>query len=185
MAINIYLTRMNASARPHGSEVIGYFQRYIDKATGDDLFRALNKASDRLWETVYRIPTGQAENRYAAGKWSIKEVFQHVIDTERIFCYRALRFARNDRTELPGFDENAFVANADTERRELHELLREHDVLRANTISLFQSFSEDMLLHRGIANGNTMSVRAIGWTIAGHVTHHMEVIEERYLGLKP
>jgi uncharacterized damage-inducible protein DinB len=172
---------MKASARPADDEVNGYFANYIGKAQGDDLFRALNKASDRLWETVYRIPTGHADHRYAPGKWSIKEVFQHVLDSERIFCYRALRFARNDATELPGFDENVYIENADTGHRELHELLREHDVVRVSTIALFRSFTDEMLLRSGIANGSRISVRALGWTIAGHVTHHMEVIDERYL----
>jgi uncharacterized damage-inducible protein DinB len=172
---------MKAVPRPEAGEAISQFNTYISKATGSDLFQALNKASDRLWETVYRIPTGFADHRYAEGKWSIKEVFQHVLDSERIFCYRALCFARNDATELPGFDENAYAANADTSHRELHELLREHDLVRAATMALFRGFSEEMLLRSGVANGKRISVRAIGWTIAGHVTHHMDVIDERYL----
>lgn len=173
---------MIATERPSSSEVNSYFQNYIAQAQGGDLLAALQKASDRLWETVYRIPTGFADHRYAPGKWSIKEVFQHLIDTERVFCYRALCFARTDATELPGFDENSYIDNAATERRELHQLLREHDLQRASTIALFESFSEEMLLRTGVANGNRISVRALGWTIAGHVMHHMDVVDQRYLG---
>ncbi len=175
---------MIGTDRPEPTELIPYFGSYIAKAIGADLFSALQKASDRTWETIYRIPTGSADHRYAPGKWSIKEVFQHLIDTERIFCYRALRFARLDPTELPGYDENAYIDNASTEKREFHLLLEEHDVVRAGTVALFRSFSEDMLLRRGIANGNMISVRAIGWTIAGLAMHHMDVIDQRYLELK-
>jgi uncharacterized damage-inducible protein DinB len=172
---------MNAWGRPAPEEIAGYYHGYIALAEGDDLVRALQKASDTVWNTVYLIPAGRAEHRYAPGKWSIKEVFQHVIDSERIFAYRALRFARNDRTELPGYEENDYVPEARVERRGFHQLLREHDVVRNATIELFRSFDEEMLLRSGTANKNRMSVRALGWTIAGHAMHHMRVITERYL----
>ena len=176
-----YLHRMSAFGRPAPGESPAYFQRYIDKAPGDDLMLALRKASEALWDAVAKIRTGQGEYRYAEGKWTINEVFQHLIDTERVFCYRALCFARADATELPGFDENEYVRNADTARREMHHLLREHDVVRSATLQLFGSFSPEMLERVGTANGKRMTVRALGWTIAGHVMHHLEVIHERYL----
>jgi hypothetical protein len=177
------LESMRNNGRPATEEVAAYYHQYIEKAIGDDVLEALKHASDRAWETVYRIPTGHADHRYAPGKWTIKQIFQHLLDTERVFCYRALRFARNDGTELPGFDENEFAENADTSHRELHQLLREHDLQRSSTIALFRSFTEEMLMRSGVANGNRISVRALGWTIAGHVHHHMKVIDERYLGL--
>jgi len=172
---------MDNAHRPGLDELEAYYHSYLAKAEGDDLFQALKNASERLWRTVYRIPTGFGDHRYAPGKWSIKEVFQHLLDTERIFCYRALCFARNDHTELPGFDENSYIDHAQVEKRELHELLSEHDLLRASTIALFKGFSDEMLLRGGIANGKHITVRALGWTIAGHVMHHMDVIDERYL----
>ena len=172
---------MNAWGRPAPEEVVGFYWNYIERAEGDDLIRALQKASDAVWNTVYLIPTGKAEHRYAPGKWTIKEVFQHVVDSERIFSYRALRFARNDGTELPGFEENDYVPEARVDRRGFHQLLREHDAVRASTIELFRSFDEEMLLRSGTANNNRMSVRGLGWAIAGHAMHHMRVIEERYL----
>lgn len=174
---------MSSLHRPAPVEYPTYYGTYIDKAEGGDLLRALRKASDKVWDTVYRIPTGSADRRYADGKWSVKEIFQHVIDSERVFCYRALRFARNDATALPGFDETAYTPEARVERRGFHQLLREHDAVRAGSIELFTSFDEEMLLRTGTANGQVMSVRALGWAIAGHAVHHMRVIEERYLPL--
>jgi hypothetical protein len=168
-------------ARPGNGEMIPYFNAYVAQAEGSDLIHALKKASDRLWETAYRIPTGYGDHRYSEGKWTIKEVLQHVIDTERILSYRALSFARGEATALPGFDEDAYAAHADAGRRELHQLLREHDIVRSSTLALFRSFSDEMLLRTGVANGHAITVRALGWTIAGHSTHHMNVIDQRYL----
>ena len=172
---------MRTIQRPATEEMIAYFQRYVVQAHGNDLIEALRNASEQTWEVVSRIPAGFADHRYAPGKWSIKEIFQHLIDTERVFAYRALCFSRNEVIELPGFDENMYIENANTDRRELHELLREYDVVRSSTIQLFNGMSEEMLMRSGTANGNLISVRAIGWTIAGHVLHHMQIIDQRYL----
>ncbi len=176
---------MNTLGRPSPDEVPAYYRPYIDAAEGDDLVRALQKASDDLWNTVYLIPTGMAEHRYAEGKWTIKEVFQHLIDTERIWCYRALRFARNDATELHGFEEDDYVPAARVARRGFHQLLREHDAVRGATIELFRSFDEEMLMRGGVANGKSITVRGLGWTIAGHSVHHMRVVVDRYLEKRP
>ncbi|MCB0790484.1 MAG: DinB family protein [Flavobacteriales bacterium] len=167
--------------RPGDVEVPAYYREYVRDADGGDLVRALHKASDDVWSTVYHIAPGAADMRYAPDKWSIKEIFQHLIDAERIFCYRALRFSRNDDTALEGFDENTYVPEAKVERRGLHQLLREHDAVRASTIELFRSFDDDMLRRMGTANGERISVRALGWVIAGHAMHHMRVVRERYL----
>jgi len=105
----------------------------------------------------------------------------HVIDTERIFQYRALRFARADKTDLAGFSENDFVSNSDANERSLVSLLNEFTTLRKSTISLFESFNEDTLLRIGGAGGNTMSVRAAGYLIVGHQKHHVNVVKQRYL----
>lgn len=167
--------------RPPLDEIPPYYRSYVEKAPDGDLIKTLRSASDRLWKTVSRIPPGYADHRYQPEKWSIKEVFQHVLDSERIFAYRALRFARNDATELPGFDENAYGRAARVGHREFHELLREHDALRWTTVELFRSFTPEMLTRMGTANGTRISVRAIGWVISGHAVHHMDVIDERYL----
>ena len=172
---------MKRIERPAPEEMIAYFQRYTTLAHGEDLLEALQFASEKLWELAAHIPAGFADHRYAPGKWSIKEVLQHLIDTERVFSYRAMCFSRLEATGLPGFDEDMYIENAATDRRELHEILQEHDVVRRSTIELFKGMSDEMLLRRGTANGNRISVRAIGWAIAGHVMHHVQVLEQRYL----
>jgi hypothetical protein len=105
----------------------------------------------------------------------------HLIDAERIFAYRALRFARNDKTELPGFDENSYVDEANANQRSIQDLLTELLVVRQASLTLFKSFSEEQLLCKGIASNNPMSVRALGFIIIGHQNHHQKVFEERYL----
>ena len=163
------------------SEVPAFYHGYIVAAEGADPIGAMKAAQTRTNNMITRIPAGRGDHRYAPGKWSIKEVIQHVIDSERIFSYRALRFARNDATELPGFDENRYAPNAEAGRRELAAIVEELNLTRASTLAMFQSFTPEMLLRSGKANRNSISVRALGWVIAGHAEHHMNVIEQRYL----
>ncbi|HMC96969.1 MAG TPA: DinB family protein [Flavobacteriales bacterium] len=171
---------MNGRERPDPSEVPGFYHGYVALATEQDLLAALRSASDRTASIMGRVPDGRGDHRYAPGKWSIKDVLQHVIDAERIFGYRALRFARNDATELPGFEENDYAPNALADRRELADLVAEFGTVRAATTTLFRSFSPEMSLRAGTANKARISVRALGWVIAGHTMHHMNVIEQRY-----
>ena len=172
---------MSLLERPPLEEVPAYYHNYVNTATGDDLQQALQNASDRAWAIQRLLPVDRHEHRYAPGKWSVKEVFQHLIDAERIFAYRALRFARNDAMPLPGFEENDYVPEARCGTRGMHAIMREHDAVRAATIELFRGFDDIALMRTGTANNNSMSVRAIGWIIAGHAMHHMRVIEECYL----
>ena len=120
-------------------------------------------------------------HRYSEGKWTIKDILQHLIDAERIFAYRALRFSRNDQTPLATFDEDEFVVQANANRRSIQDLLTELAVVRQASLSLFKSFSEEELLRIGTASGKQMSVRALGIVIIGHQNHHQRVFEERYL----
>jgi uncharacterized damage-inducible protein DinB len=119
--------------------------------------------------------------QYAEGKWTIKEIIQHLIDSERVFSYRALRISRNDKTPLPGFDENDYVSNSNGKERSLQSLLTEMAVVRQATLSLFNSFSQEQLTKIGIASNKEVSVRAIGFIIIGHQKHHQKVFSERYL----
>jgi hypothetical protein len=119
--------------------------------------------------------------RYADGKWTIKEIIQHIIDTERIFAYRALRISRNDQTPLPGFDENDFANNTTAQTRGLQDLLTEFSAVRHSNLLLFKSFSDEQLLRVGIASEHSISVRAIGFILIGHQKYHQKVFEERYL----
>ena len=108
-------------------------------------------------------------------------MIQHSIDTERVFCYRALCFARNDKTSLPGFDQDIFVDNGNANQLEFSDLLDEMSTLRKSTIQLYKSFSEEALLRIGIASGNKISVRALGYLFSGHQMHHLNIVKERYL----
>jgi len=130
---------------------------------------------------VQNIPMDKHDYRYAEGKWTIKDIIQHLIDTERIFSYRALRFARNDGTQLPGYDENHYAEVANGSKRKLQEMLTELALVRQSTIMMFKSFDSEDLLRIGTASGNIASVRALGYIIIGHQNHHIKVFKERYL----
>jgi hypothetical protein len=173
------------NSKPGADEAAKFYHNYIAEADGVSLQHALGHASAVLHKTLEGVKGDKAEYRYAEGKWTIKDIVQHLIDSERVFAYRAMRFARHDSTELPGFDENEYAASSSTERRSLSDLLEEHDAVRQATERMFESFSPDMLVRRGIANGNPFSVRALGWIIAGHAVHHAGVIRERYLAPTP
>ena len=135
----------------------------------------------RFIHFVQDIPMDKHEYRYAEGKWTIKDIIQHVIDAERIFAYRALRFSRNDATALPGFDENSYVDSTKADQRKLQDLLTELSLVRHANIALFKSFTPEDLLKTGIASGYAASVRALGFMIIGHQNHHMKIFKERYL----
>ena len=163
-------------------EFAGHYATYINQVSGEyTLVEELEISVHRLIKFVQNIPMDKFDYRYAEGKWTIKDILQHLIDTERIFAYRALRFARNDKTELPGFEENDYVDQANANQRSIQYLLSELAVVRQATVSLFKSFSNEELLRKGIASNNPMSVRALGFTIIGHQNHHQRVFEERYL----
>jgi len=167
--------------KPAPTEIPAFYQRYIAQVSGNNLLEGMLHAAKTLRSTIEQVRPDEEEYRYAPGKWSVKEVLQHVIDAERIFAYRALRFARNDATPLLGFEENDYVPAARCERRTLADLLAEYAAVHHATLELFVSMDEEMMLRTGIANGNRISVRAIGWTIGGHVLHHVGILKERYL----
>ena len=127
------------------------------------------------------LPEEKEEYRYSEGKWTIKELMQHSIDTERIFNYRALRFARNDQTALQGFEQDTFNDVANANSRSFQEILYEFYLLRMSTIAMYQSFDEEALKRIGTASESPMSVRALGYLTAGHLQHHLRIFQERYL----
>jgi hypothetical protein len=130
---------------------------------------------------LQKIAPEKWDYRYAEGKWSIKEMIQHLIDAERVFCYRALNFARHDVHPLPGFDENKFAEVAKADRRTKEDLLEELSTVQKASALLFRSFDEEQLDSSGMANGTPNYVKAIGFTIVGHTRHHMKILRERYL----
>ena len=170
-----------AIKRPENTEYPKYYANYIDKVQGDDLFAAMQATHRDTQALISSLSEEKLQHRYAEGKWTIKDIIGHLMDAERIFSYRALRFARNDKTDLPGFDENEYVPASNANDRPIHDLLAEFTVVRASTLSLLKSFSEEMLGQIGTANKNPISVRAIAYVIGGHEMHHLAVIKELYL----
>ena len=158
-----------------------FYSRYIDKSKGANLLDILDDSRKKLKKLLQRLSEEQAEFRYADGKWSVKEVVGHMTDTERIMNYRALTFARGDSHELPGFDQNSYVEAANFSDLPLANLLAAYNAVRSSTIALFSSFTDDMLLAKGSASGSEFSVRALGFVIAGHEIHHLEILREKYL----
>lgn len=168
------------SIRPQPGEYAPYYGAYIARVSDGDIVETL---ASQLGVTLAAIRAqGEASGgrRYAEGKWSVREVVCHMADAERIFAYRALRFARADETELPSFDENAYVANGSADSRTLASLCEEYESVRQATLTLFRSFNATEWSRSGIASKNRMSVRALAWVSAGHELHHMQILGERY-----
>ena len=162
-------------------EYAEFYAPYVATLNDVELVDELEISVHRLIRFVQDIPMDKYDFRYAEGKWTIKDILQHLIDAERVFSYRALRFARNDKTELPGFEENAYADEAAGCNRSIQQLLTELAVVRQSTLSLYKTFSDDVLMRDGIASGRLMSVRALGFIIIGHQNHHQRIFAERYL----
>ena len=163
-------------------EFAKHFATYINQVSNEyTLTEELEISVHRLIKFVQNIPLDKFDYRYAEGKWTIKDIIQHLIDSERIFAYRALRFARNDKTALPGFDENMYADTVQPNKRSIQNLLTELAIVRQATLALFKSFSNEELLQMGTASNNLISVRALGFMIIGHQNHHQRVFQERYL----
>jgi uncharacterized damage-inducible protein DinB len=167
--------------RPDLDAVPVFYKGYVENVKDMDVIVALTQSSKVALSLFRSIPEDMGEYRYDAGKWSIKELFNHMMDAERIFAYRALRFSRNDKTPLSGFEENDYAPQANAHARSLTQLIDEMERLRATTIDLYNSFTPEMLKREGTANNNKLSVLSLGYVIAGHETHHRKVISERYL----
>jgi len=158
-----------------------FYHNYIKQVRQQELEEAFNYHPEELLLFLKSIPAEKWDYRYAEGKWSIKEVVQHIIDAERIFCYRALRFARKDATPLPGFEENDYAANSDAGRRTKDDLISELQAVQQSSARLFKSFTKEQLENSGTANNNSIYVKAIGFIILGHGAHHQNILVERYL----
>lgn len=160
-----------------------YFDRYINLVDDIDITKALEKYGEKYLLAEKQKFVELGDKVYAPGKWTIKDIVQHMIDAERVFSYRAMRFARNDKTALPGFDENAFAITANASKRDLNELLDEFAALRSATTKLYASFTNEMLIREGTSFNKDISVLAIGFTLTGHVIHHVNILKERYYKL--
>lgn len=166
--------------KPEFNEYAPFYEPYISKVPQNNLLEALNLHTETFSAFIQNLSVEKSNYAYAEGKWTVKEVLLHLIDAERIFAYRALRFARNDKTSLPGFDENEFVLFSHAGARSLSSIVDEFTAVRNATITLFNSFDEQAFMGIGIANNNEMSVRALGYVIIGHAEHHRQVLIERY-----
>ena len=169
------------TTRPAADEYAPYYGTYIAKVADGDVIDALKGQITGTLGYLRAIPESRGGHRYAEGKWSIREVVGHLADAERVFAYRALRFARDDSTPLPGFDENRYVAATRFEERPLAALLREYRAVREATIAFFESLTQEEWLRTGIVNGYPASVRGLAFHMVGHELHHLRVIRERYL----
>jgi uncharacterized damage-inducible protein DinB len=158
-----------------------FFKGYVKLVEQPDVLQAMRISGYRTMELIHYIPEAKSDFRYAEGKWSVREVLCHMIDAERIFAYRALRFARNDKTPLHGFDENEFAKELNAASRSLKQIGEEMQHLRTTSVDLFESFNEEMLKRKGKAGNNELTVLALGFIIAGHETHHCKILKERYL----
>lgn len=160
-----------------------YFDRYINLVEDMEVTEALEKYGYALFEKDLAKLEKLGDKAYAHDKWTIKDILQHLIDAERVFAYRATRFARRDKTPLPGFDENDFAVHTQAKKRAVSGLLEEFRLLRASNIMFYRSLDEEALMQEGVASGDSISVLALGFTMAGHPVHHMNVIKERYYPL--
>lgn len=173
------MTTSNPFGRPHPEEYLDYFEAYISLVGNGNIIEILESQVSTIRETLNSISTEQAELVHAPYSWTIKQVVGHCVDTERIFGYRASRFAAADETPLPGFDQDAFVNNTDYENVSLPDLTDELLYLRQASVSLFRRQSPESWLRKGRGDGKLMSVRAAAYVMAGHINHHFGIIQER------
>ncbi|HEV7231939.1 MAG TPA: DinB family protein [Bacteroidia bacterium] len=167
--------------RPEKSEYTEFFEPYIKLIPGDTVLRALESQMLELQALVSDLPTEKEDYAYAPGKWTIKEVIGHLIDCERVFGYRVLRFARGDSQALPGFNEKEYVPAGKFNKRSFYDLAHEFSVLREANIILVKNLDEEALSRKGNADNRDVTVRALVYSIAGHSAHHVRTIKSRYL----
>jgi uncharacterized damage-inducible protein DinB len=167
--------------KPSPTTYFSYFQKYIDQVAEEDLSVGFKNQLPVLSTFLQGISEEKSKYAYAEGKGTIKEVLQHITDTERIFCYRALAIARGEKANLPGFEEDDYAKNSNANSQSWQYLIDELLAVRKSTELLFNSFSEKALLSEGKASNNKLTVASIGFILLGHFYHHKTVIEERYL----
>jgi DinB superfamily len=168
-------------ARPDPSEYAQDYAKYVSLVPDGDILALLKQQIEETLSLLSSVSEERANHRYAPGKWSIKELIGHLIDSERIFAYRALRFARGDQTKLPGFEQDDYIRNASFDDYPLTDLAAEFEYVRRANLFLFQHLSEEAWGRTGAANDSEISVRALAYSIAGHELHHREILRTRYL----
>jgi hypothetical protein len=169
------------TGRPEETEYLPYYGKYISLVPDADILSQMSEQAEATQALLRGIPEAQGGFRYAPGKWSIRELVGHLIDTERIFAYRALRFSRNDRTPLSGYEQDDYIRNASFDDYPLTELAAEFESVRRSSIFLFKHLTQEAWTRRGVANESEASVRALAYIIAGHELHHMNILRHTYL----
>lgn len=167
--------------RPDKSEYAEYYHKYVVEVPEGDITDILESQLNSTVEFLSNISEDKSLYKYESNKWSVREVLGHIIDSERVFAYRALRFSRGDQKPLQGFDENLYISNSNYDNISLQLLIEEFFHLRKSTISLFRSMKNEMWLNKGNASGYDVTVRGLAYIIAGHTEHHLRIIKERYL----
>lgn len=187
ITLNVIYNLMKKTApeiieKPAPGEFPPYANMYI-KLVPDDglLLKHLANNLEMVKTFVSSLPAEKLLHRYAPGKWTIQEILVHIIDDERIYAYRALCFARNDKTELPGFEQDDYTRYSNANERSIENIMQEYEAVRHATIALYKGLDKSALMREGIANKNKATVRALGYHIAGHELHHINVIKEKYL----
>jgi hypothetical protein len=166
--------------RPAAGEYAPYFERYVGRVPEGDVLPVLERQRAELRRVFDSLPEERGGFRYAPGKWTVRELLGHVIDTERIFAYRALCIARGETAALPGFEQDPYVANAGHDRWTLAELLEDFDTVRRSNLALLTHLDEEAVRRVGTSSGHPTSVRAIAYILAGHLRHHLGVLAEKY-----
>jgi hypothetical protein len=169
------------AVRPDRSEYAEYYHTYVSKVPDGDIVESLAAQGAEFVARIESFPEERGDHRYAEGKWSVKEVIGHLVDTERVMGYRALAFARGDTTPLPGIDQDVYVGGGNFADRTLPDLAAEFEALRVSHLNLFASFDDTIWMRAGTASDCGFTTRAVAWIMAGHVTHHAAVLTERYL----
>jgi hypothetical protein len=168
-------------SRPADTDYPVFFKRYVDLIPEQDIFLAFEKQGTVLTEAFAKIPVEKTHYAYASGKWTVAQMWQHVIDAERIFGYRALCIARGETSPLPGFDENAYSKHAPAAHRTLSDISEEMLLVRQSSLRLLHSFTEVCWHRAGISNDNHMTVLGLAFIMAGHLQHHLVILKEKYL----
>jgi uncharacterized damage-inducible protein DinB len=167
--------------RPDRTEFAPYYDTYISLIEGDNVFPVLEAQISDLRTLFFDTPEERGTFAYAEGKWTIKEVLSHIIDGERIFAYRILRVSRGDETPMEGFEQDDYIATSNANNRTFADLLDEFEHQRSANLLMIRNISDEAAKRLGIASGNKISARALAYILAGHVTHHLRILRERYL----
>lgn len=167
-------------ARPAPGDYATFYETYVSKVLSTHPLAVLDENLTTLKRAMEALDPDKADYAYAEGKWTVKQLLQHMIDTERVFAYRAMRIARGDQTPLPGFDENEFAAAAQVHDIPLRALADELVALRQTSITMFSHFHAEVYTRRGMASNSPVTVNALAYIMAGHVMHHLDILRDRY-----